>query len=109
LVKYDPSRHNHPAAKRCTRRKLLILCILEDGKLCFGEIRKLIPNISERMLTLQLRELEKDGLLKRTVHAEVPLKVDYELSGIAQELITIWLQLSSWGAKHKLWQISENE
>lgn len=81
------------------RWKLLILCKLEHGKLRFGEIRKLIPNISERMLTLQLRELEKDGLVKRTVYAEVPLRVDYELSDIAQELIPIWLQLSDWGAK----------
>ena len=51
------------------RWKLLILCKLEDGKLRFGELNKLIPGVTERMLTLQLRELEKDGLLKRTVYA----------------------------------------
>ena len=61
----------------------------------------MIPNISERMLTLQLRELEKDGLVKRTVYAEVPTRVDYELSTISKELIPIWLQLSNWGAKHR--------
>nr|WP_199077935.1 helix-turn-helix domain-containing protein [Pedobacter sp. ASV19] len=83
------------------RWKLLILCKLEEGKLRFGEIKKLIPNITERMLTLQLRELEKDGLVKRTVYAEVPPRVDYELSPIAKELIPIWSKLSNWGARHK--------
>lgn len=83
------------------RWKLLILCKLEEGKLRFGEIKKLIPNVTERMLTLQLRELEKDGLLKRTVYAEVPPRVDYELTKIAQELVPIWLQLSNWGEKHR--------
>lgn len=84
------------------RWKLIILCKLEQGKLRFGEIRKQIPNITERMLTLQLREMEKDGLVKRTVYAEVPPRVDYELTPIAIELIPIWSQLSKWGAKHKV-------
>lgn len=57
--------------------------------------------ITERMLTFQLRELEKDGLVKRTVHAEVPPRVDYELTIIAKELIPIWAKLSQWGKKHK--------
>lgn len=83
------------------RWKLLILCKLEEGKLRFSEIRKQIPNITERMLTLQLRDLEKEGLLKRTVYAEVPPRVDYELTEIARDLIPIWRQLENWGAKHK--------
>ncbi len=83
------------------RWKLLILCKLEKGKLRFSEIRKQIPNITERMLTLQLRDLEKEGLLKRTVYAEVPPRVDYELTQIANDLIPIWRQLENWGAKHK--------
>lgn len=84
------------------RWKLLILCKLEEGKLRFSEIRKLIPNITERMLTLQLRELEKDGLVKRMVYAEVPPRVDYQLTEIAKELVPIWSQLSNWGAKHRV-------
>lgn len=89
------------------RWKLLILCKLEDGKLRFSELRKLIPGVTERMLTLQLRELEKDGLLKRTVYAEVPPRVDYELTAVAQELIPIWSQLSNWGKKHKQMMTTE--
>ncbi|MEO4006498.1 helix-turn-helix domain-containing protein [Flavobacterium sp. CAU 1735] len=83
------------------RWKLLILCKLENGKLRFSELRNQIVGITERMLTLQLRELEKEGLVKRTVYAEVPPRVDYELTDIAQELVPIWNQLSQWGAKHK--------
>lgn len=83
------------------RWKLLILCKLEDGKLRFSEIRKRINGITERMLTLQLREMEKEGLVKRTVYAEVPPRVDYELTEIAKELIPIWKQLDKWGKKHR--------
>lgn len=83
------------------RWKLLILCKLEKGKLRFSELRNQINGITERMLTLQLRELEKEGLVKRTVYAEVPPRVDYELTDIAIELVPIWSQLSQWGAKHK--------
>lgn len=83
------------------RWKLLILCKLEEGKLRFGELRNQIPGITERMLTLQLRELEKEGLVKRTVYAEVPPRVDYEMTEIAKELVPIWAQLSKWGGKHR--------
>lgn len=83
------------------RWKLLILCKLENGKLRFSELRDQISGITERMLTLQLREMEKEGLLKRTIHAQVPPRVDYELTEIAKELIPIWKQLENWGKKHK--------
>ncbi len=83
------------------RWKLLILCKLEGGKLRFSELRDRINGITERMLTLQLRELEKEGLISRTVYAEVPPRVDYELIAIAEELVPIWSQLSNWGGKHR--------
>lgn len=83
------------------RWKLLILCKLEHGKLRFSELRNTICNITERMLTLHLRELESDGIIKRTVYAEVPPRVEYELTEIGTELIPIWKQLGQWGAKHR--------
>jgi len=83
------------------RWKLLILCKLENGKLRFSEIRRRISGITERMLTLQLREMEKEGLVKRTVYAEVPPRVDYELTAIAQDLVPIWKQLDHWGKMHR--------
>jgi DNA-binding HxlR family transcriptional regulator len=89
------------------RWKLLILCKLEKGKLRFGELRNQICNITERMLTLQLRELERDGMVKRTVYAEVPPRVEYELTEISQKLVPIWAQLSHWGAEHKVNMLSK--
>jgi len=83
------------------RWKLIILCKLEDGKLRYSELRDCIEGITERMLTLQLRELEKEGLLRRTVYPEVPPRVEYELTEIATELIPIWRQLENWGARHR--------
>lgn len=83
------------------RWKLFILSKLKDKKLRFSELKRSISGITERMLTLQLRELEKEGLIKRTVHAEVPPRVDYELTEIARELIPIWDALNNWGGKHR--------
>lgn len=83
------------------RWKLFILSKLRDETLRFSEIKRAIPGITERMLTLQLKELEKEGLVKRTVYAEVPPRVDYELTDIARELIPIWDALNTWGGKHR--------
>ena len=80
---------------------LAICCYLANGKLRFGELRKRIPNITERMLTLQLRKMEENRLVKRTVYAEVPPRVEYELTLIGQQLIPIIKQLEKWGEKHK--------
>jgi DNA-binding HxlR family transcriptional regulator len=84
------------------RWKLPILMRLLGEKKRFGELKKLIPNITERMLALQLRELERDGLVSRTVYAEVPPRVEYELTAIGNELIPACLELDKWGAMHKL-------
>jgi len=80
----------------------LVICSwLLCGKLRFGELKKHIPNITERMLTLQLRKLEQNKLVKRTVYAEVPPRVEYELTSIGYELEPIILQMVEWGDKHK--------
>lgn len=80
----------------------LVICSwLADGKLRFGELKKRIPNVTERMLTLQLRKLEENKILTRTVFAEVPPKVEYELTSIGYELNPILKQLEMWGSKHK--------
>lgn len=83
------------------RWKLLILSKLENKKLRFSELKKEFSYITERMLTLQLRALEQDGLVKRTVYAEVPPRVEYELTAMALELGPIFKQLSDWGNKHR--------
>ena len=81
--------------------RLVICCHLAESKLRFGELRKRIPNITERMLTLQLRKMEEGGLVKRTVYAEVPPRVEYELTKSGQELRPILKQLHEWGKKHR--------
>lgn len=83
------------------RWKMMILYQLKNRTLRFGALKKEIDGISERMLTLQLRELEQDGLLTRKVYAEVPPRVEYTLTSIGCELLPIWAQLEDWGAKHR--------
>ncbi|MBS0028935.1 winged helix-turn-helix transcriptional regulator [Chitinophaga sp. 22321] len=83
------------------RWKILILSKLETQKYRFSELKKELPYITERMLTLQLRTLEEDGLVKRTVYAEVPPRVEYELTEMAKEFGPIFKQLSEWGGKHR--------
>jgi DNA-binding HxlR family transcriptional regulator len=82
------------------RWKLVILYKLEDRTLRFHELKTLIPGISDRMLTLHLKELEQDGLVVRTAFAEVPPRVEYALSESARELAPIWGQLEAWGQRH---------
>jgi len=91
------------------RWKLLILGKLEEDRLRFSEIRDRIDGITERMLTLHLKELEADGLVNRIVHAAVPPRVEYELTEIARELIPIWRQLESWGSRHRSLALPEKE
>lgn len=80
----------------------LVICSwLLDGKLRFSELKKRLPNITERMLTLQLRKLEENAIVKRTVYAEVPPRVEYELTPIGNELKFVIKQLEKWGEKHK--------
>lgn len=80
---------------------LSICCQLLNGKLRYSELKRKIPKITERMLTLQLRKMEETGLVKRTVYAEVPPKVEYELTDIGKELKPVMEQLKLWGDKHQ--------
>jgi len=83
------------------RWKLIILYKLGKGPLRFSELKKIIPGITDRMLTLHLKELEQSGLIDRTIYAEVPPRVDYRLTNSAELLIPVWQQLEHWGLAHK--------
>jgi DNA-binding HxlR family transcriptional regulator len=76
---------------------LAICCHLLTGKMRFGELRKRIPYITERMLALQLKKMEQNKLVQRTVFAEVPLRVEYELTESGQKLRPILQLLETWG------------
>jgi DNA-binding HxlR family transcriptional regulator len=80
--------------------KVLILCRLRQGVLRFGELRRLVPGVSERVLTQQLRELERDGVVRRTVYAEVPPRVEYALTAFGETLKPVLAMLYRWGETH---------
>jgi DNA-binding HxlR family transcriptional regulator len=81
--------------------KPLLLFHVLTGKKRFMELTRLIPSATQRMLTLQLRELEADGLIIRHVYAEVPPRVEYEATPLARTLAPVMLALREWGEKYR--------
>ncbi len=77
--------------------KPLILYRLLDGKKRFGELSRLTGTATQRTLTLQLRELEADGIVKRTVYPEVPPRVEYELTELGRSLEPVLMLMCAWG------------
>ncbi len=67
----------------------------------FGEFKKRIPGVSEKMLIQQLRELEKDGMVKRKVYKQVPPKVEYSLTELGSSLVPVLHMLRDWGAYYE--------
>ena len=82
--------------------KGIVLFYLLDGKLRFSELKRRIGCVTQRMLTKQLRELEATGLVNRIVYAEVPPKVEYELTKEGKSLKPILNALKKWGDSHAL-------
>ena len=80
--------------------KCVILCHLTHGKKRTSELKRLMPNITQKMLTQQLRELEADGVINRIVYNQVPPKAEYELSEYGRSLEGILDMLCAWGASH---------
>lgn len=80
--------------------KPLILFYLEGGTRRFGELGTLIPGMTKKMLAQHLRELERDGLVRRKVYAVVPPKVEYTLTRHGKSLKPILKLMSAWGTKH---------
>lgn len=80
--------------------KPVILYHLADGTLRFGVLHRSIDDITQRMLTLQLRELERDGLVARQVFAQVPPRVEYSLTKAGEEMVTALRPLADWGLRH---------
>jgi DNA-binding HxlR family transcriptional regulator len=81
--------------------KPVILFHLLERKMRFGELSRLVPNATQRMLTLQLRELEADRVITRTVYAEVPPRVEYSLTELGKTLEPVLLNLRDWGEKYQ--------
>ncbi|VEB85447.1 Uncharacterized HTH-type transcriptional regulator yybR [Citrobacter koseri] len=84
------------------RWKLIILFHLFDGKVQrYSDFEKLIPGISQKMLAQQLRQLEADGIVSRTVYPQVPPKVEYRLTEWGQELCPALDAMLKWAEKHE--------
>ena len=79
---------------------VLVVQTLGDGSKRFNELRREIPSVSQRMLTLTLRNLERDGLVSRTVTPSIPPRVDYELTDMGQSLLKPLSALSRWALEH---------
>nr|WP_236000167.1 helix-turn-helix domain-containing protein [Bradyrhizobium uaiense] len=77
-----------------------ILWQLVDRKRRFGELRQSIPGVTQHMLTTQLRDLEANGLVKRTVYPEVPPRVEYEMTPSAKALKPVFDELYRWAQEH---------
>ena len=83
------------------RWKVLIIRDLMDGTKRFGELKKSIGSISQKVLTSNLREMEADGLVNRKVYAEVPPRVEYSLTDLGRSLKPILDALWAWGEGYK--------
>lgn len=81
--------------------KPLIMWLLHEHKHRFSELQKEIDGVTQKMLTQQLRELEADGLIKRTVYPVIPPKVEYEITSYGKTLKPVLVQMANWGEKHR--------
>lgn len=80
---------------------ILVLTLLEDeGVLRFNEMRKYLKDISQKMLTVTLRSMEADGLIKRTIYPEIPPRVEYQLTDLGKSLIPNVTQMLSWATQN---------
>jgi DNA-binding HxlR family transcriptional regulator len=82
--------------------KPMILYYLQAHTRRFGELQRLVPAATKKMLTQRLRELEKDGIILRKVYAQVPPRVEYSLTRHGQSLRPILELMSAWGKKHRV-------
>jgi DNA-binding HxlR family transcriptional regulator len=83
--------------------KIIIIYNILEGTKRFGELKRLIPGITQKMLTQQLRELEADGIIHRKVYAEIPPKVEYSITVLGRKLETIFASLCRWGTLFNEW------
>lgn len=102
----DPNSHDCRAVSAILSRigdkwSVLIISRLGEGPRRFNEIKRMIGGISQRMLTLTLRNLERDGLISRTVTPTVPPRVDYALTDLGRDLLGPVTALSQWAVLHQ--------
>lgn len=82
-------------------KPVVLYHLAQAGVLRFGELRRGLPGVTERMLTRCLRELEADGLVRREVYREVPPRVEYALTDLGASLLPILRDMRDWGARYE--------
>lgn len=80
--------------------KIIVICTLKDGTKRFGEIQRAMEGITPKVLTRQLRDLERDGIIDRTVYPQVPPRVEYSLTPLGRSLLPILGQLHDWAVNN---------
>ena len=80
----------------------IVFCLVFGGRQRFSDLRRKLPDITQRMLTRRLRELERDGLVKRTLYPEVPLRVEYEMTALGRSLHPFFKSLCQWGIRNEV-------
>lgn len=113
MVSHDKCRMNERCAKNKTcpmvlvhklvfgKWKILILWYLSGGCLRFSEIKRKLPEVTQKMLTNQLRSLEEDGLISRKVFPVVPPKVEYSLTEIGEKMLPLLEEMYSYGIEYQ--------
>jgi DNA-binding HxlR family transcriptional regulator len=101
------SHQECPAVREVLNRigdkwSVLVIVLLRDGPKRFTELRRTIEGVSQRMLTLTVRGLERDGLVKRTVEPTIPPRVDYELTALGRTLLEPVMALAQWAQEHRV-------
>ncbi|MFR1671403.1 MAG: winged helix-turn-helix transcriptional regulator [Candidatus Gastranaerophilaceae bacterium] len=81
--------------------KVLIISELLNGTKRFGQLKKTVGNISQKVLTTNLRQMEEDGLILRKVYAEIPPRVEYTLSDVGYSLAPVLNAMAGWGTDYK--------
>ena len=87
--------------------RIPIMAVIRNDKLRYTDIQKEIPNITPRMLSKELRELEANGIVIRTVQNTIPVRIEYSLSDSAKEFGTILVQMLEWGVRHRKEQLGK--
>ncbi len=90
-------------------KPIILLILLQEGTHRFGELKRRVPKITQKMLTSQLRELEEEDIITRKVYPQVPPKVEYSITEYGKSLEPILVAMHDWGTAHTLRNIKKAE